>query len=187
MLLKCVIWTNRALTVEFVENLRNISLGLDGVNESVLVKFGINHAHVVVISPTWKKIEHIYSKGTTIWPLADAKAVTYAGCGKQNVLESRFSWRGLSFSSRNRHSWETNEAIQVIILSLWEHFSKLFSLNTKASLNLLQISVTEIKVSVLGRHQHGSSHLHVILVIDKPFCVCSKANEIPLSSYLQRI
>lgn len=47
-----VIWTNRALTVEFVQNLRNPSLGLDGVNESVLIKFGIDHTHVVVITPT---------------------------------------------------------------------------------------------------------------------------------------
>lgn len=29
---------------------------------------------------------------------------TYAGCGRQNVLESRFSWRGATSSSRNRHS-----------------------------------------------------------------------------------
>jgi len=47
-----ILCKKRALTVKFVENLRRISLGLDGVNECVLVIFGVNHAHVIVILPT---------------------------------------------------------------------------------------------------------------------------------------
>jgi len=47
-----ILCKKRALTVKFVENLRHISLGLDGVNERVLVIFGVNHTHVIVILPT---------------------------------------------------------------------------------------------------------------------------------------
>lgn len=46
-------------TIEFVDISLFPILGLDGVNQGILVILHTNHVHVVGVSPAWQREEHM--------------------------------------------------------------------------------------------------------------------------------